>query len=78
MESSVVSLTENLQVETVTATPGTIAGDTLIYASHSFADPEHVTTDVLSVATVTPNKYFNNTYDSCKPNTIINDSDRNC
>ena len=77
MESSVVSQRENTRVETVTAIPGTIAGDTCIYASHSFADPEHVTTDV-SVAMVTPNKYFINTSDSCKPNTITNDGNRNC
>jgi len=53
-ESSVVSLTESTQVETVTATPGTIAGDTLIYASHSYADPEHVTTDVLHQSQLSP------------------------
>jgi len=47
MESSVVSQTENTRVETVTTTPGTIAGDTRMYVSHSFADSEHVTTDVL-------------------------------
>ena len=46
MESSVVSQRENTRVETVTAIPGTIAEDTLIYASHSFADPKHVNTDV--------------------------------
>jgi len=42
MESSIVSQTENTRVETATAIPGTIAGDTRIYVSHSFADPEHV------------------------------------
>ena len=71
-----MSQTENTRVETVTAIPGTIAGDiliSLIYASHSFADPEHVTSCITSVATVTPNKFFNNTSDSCKPNTITND-----
>jgi len=54
MESSVVSQTENTRVETVTATTGTIAGDTRIYASHSFADPEHVTTDVLHQSQLSP------------------------
>jgi len=33
MESPVVSQTENTRVETVPTTPGTIAGDTRIYAS---------------------------------------------
>ena len=79
--SSVVSQTENTRVETVTAIPGTIAGDTriyasrsCIYASRSFADSERTT----SVATVIPNKYFINTSDSCKPNTITNDGNRSC
>ena len=55
-ESSVVSLTDYTHVETVTATPGTIAGNTLIYASHSFADPEHVTTDVLRQTQLSPQR----------------------
>jgi len=54
MESSVVWQTENTRVETVTAIPGTIAGDTRIYASHSFADPEHVTNDVLHKSQLSP------------------------
>ena len=53
-ESSVVSQTENTRVESVTAIPGTIAGDTRIYAYHSFADSEHVTTDVLHQSQLSP------------------------
>jgi len=53
-----VSLTESTQVETVTANPRYVAGDTLIYASHSFADPEHVTTDVLHQSQLSPKQVF--------------------
>ena len=38
----------------LSAIPGTSAGDTRIYASHSFADPEYVTTDVLHQSQLSP------------------------